>query len=43
MHSGTSSLTDEALGGPPERIRAFFRDRGLDDARARDARGALIN
>jgi L-ascorbate metabolism protein UlaG (beta-lactamase superfamily) len=33
MHWGTFQLTDEPLGEPPERIRAFFRDRGLDDER----------
>jgi L-ascorbate metabolism protein UlaG (beta-lactamase superfamily) len=33
MHWGTFSLTDEPLGEPPERIRSWFRDRGIDDAR----------
>ena len=29
MHWGTFRLTDEPLGEPPERIRGFFRERGL--------------
>ena len=33
MHWGTFRLTDEPMGEPPERIRAFFRDRDLDPAR----------
>jgi L-ascorbate metabolism protein UlaG (beta-lactamase superfamily) len=33
MHWGTFRLTDEPMAEPPERIRAFFRDRGLDPAR----------
>src|SRR5262249_55050407 len=33
MHWGTFRLTDEPLGEPPERIRAFFRERGLDAER----------
>ncbi len=33
MHWGTFKLTDEPLGEPPDRIRAFFRERNLDDAR----------
>ena len=33
MHWGTFQLTDEPLAEPPERIRAFFADRGLDPAR----------
>jgi len=33
MHWGTFKLTDEPLGEPPERMRAWFRDRGHDPAR----------
>src|SRR5262249_50399917 len=33
MHWGTFQLTDEPLDEPPGRIRAFFRERGLDEAR----------
>lgn len=33
MHWGTFVLTDEPLGEPPERIRAWFRERGLDESR----------
>jgi L-ascorbate metabolism protein UlaG (beta-lactamase superfamily) len=33
MHWGTFRLTDEPLGEPPERMRAFFRERGLGDER----------
>jgi L-ascorbate metabolism protein UlaG (beta-lactamase superfamily) len=33
MHWGTFRLTDEPLGEPPERIRAFFRTRGIADER----------
>lgn len=33
MHWGTFVLTDEPLGEPPQRIRAWFRERGLDDSR----------
>ena len=28
MHWGTFQLTDEPLGEPPERIRAFWKERG---------------
>jgi L-ascorbate metabolism protein UlaG (beta-lactamase superfamily) len=31
MHWGTFQLTDEFIGEPPERIRAFFAERGLGD------------
>ena len=33
MHWGTFKLTDEPIGEPPERARAKFVERGLDDAR----------
>jgi L-ascorbate metabolism protein UlaG (beta-lactamase superfamily) len=33
MHWGTFRLTDEPLAEPPERIRAFFGARGLDEDR----------
>jgi N-acyl-phosphatidylethanolamine-hydrolysing phospholipase D len=33
MHWGTFQLTDEPLGEPPERLRAFFRARGLPEDR----------
>ncbi|HZS36338.1 MAG TPA: MBL fold metallo-hydrolase [Polyangia bacterium] len=33
MHWGTFRLTDEPMGEPPERMRAFFRARGLDESR----------
>jgi L-ascorbate metabolism protein UlaG (beta-lactamase superfamily) len=33
MHWGTFRLTDEAVGEPPARLRAFWRAHGLDDAR----------
>jgi N-acyl-phosphatidylethanolamine-hydrolysing phospholipase D len=33
MHWGTFVLTDEPLGEPPERIRAWFRERGIDPSR----------
>ena len=33
MRWGTFRLTDEPLGEPPQRIRAFFAERGLDPAR----------
>ena len=33
MHWGTFKLTDEPLGEPPERIRAFFAARALADER----------
>jgi L-ascorbate metabolism protein UlaG (beta-lactamase superfamily) len=33
MHWGTFKLTDEPLGEPPERMRAWWRERGHDEAR----------
>ena len=33
MHWGTFKLTDEPLGEPPERLRAFWNERGHDPAR----------
>jgi L-ascorbate metabolism protein UlaG (beta-lactamase superfamily) len=33
MHWGTFKLTDEPLGEPPDRIRAWWRERGLDSGR----------
>ena len=33
MHWGTFRLTDEPLGEPPERMRAWWKDRGHHDAR----------
>ena len=33
MHWGTFKLTDEPLGEPPERMRAWWSDRGLDAER----------
>ncbi len=33
MHWGTFRLTDEAIGAPPARMRAWWREHGLDDAR----------
>ena len=33
MHWGTFKLTDEPMAEPPDRIRTFFRERGLDPAR----------
>jgi L-ascorbate metabolism protein UlaG (beta-lactamase superfamily) len=33
MHWGTFRLTDEPLGEPPERMRAWFRARGHDEQR----------
>jgi L-ascorbate metabolism protein UlaG (beta-lactamase superfamily) len=33
MHWGTFRLTDEAIGEPPERLRAWWRGRGLPDER----------
>jgi L-ascorbate metabolism protein UlaG (beta-lactamase superfamily) len=30
MHWGTFQMTDEYLGEPPDRIRSFFAERGLD-------------
>ncbi len=33
MHWGTFRLTDEPLGEPPERIRAFFRSHGFPEER----------
>jgi L-ascorbate metabolism protein UlaG (beta-lactamase superfamily) len=33
MHWATFKLTDEPLAEPPERMRKFFRERGLDDGR----------
>jgi L-ascorbate metabolism protein UlaG (beta-lactamase superfamily) len=33
MHWGTFRLTDEPLGEPPERLRAWFAERGHDPAR----------
>jgi L-ascorbate metabolism protein UlaG (beta-lactamase superfamily) len=33
MHWATFRLTDEPLGEPPDRIRRFFAERGLDDRR----------
>jgi L-ascorbate metabolism protein UlaG (beta-lactamase superfamily) len=32
MHWGTFRLTDEAIGEPPERLRAFWQREGLDPA-----------
>jgi L-ascorbate metabolism protein UlaG (beta-lactamase superfamily) len=33
MHWGTFRLTDEPIGEPPERLRAFWREHGLDEDR----------
>jgi L-ascorbate metabolism protein UlaG (beta-lactamase superfamily) len=33
MHWGTFRLTDEAAGEPPEKLRAYWRERGLPDER----------
>ena len=33
MHWGTFKLTDEPLAEPPERLRAWWRARGLDEER----------
>ena len=33
MHWGTFRLTDEAVGEPPERLRAFWAERGHDPSR----------
>ena len=33
MHWGTFKLTDEAIGEPPARLRAYWAERGLDPAR----------
>lgn len=33
MHWGTFRLTDEAIGEPPERLRAYWREQGLPDER----------
>jgi len=33
MHWGTFKLTDEPLGEPPERLRRFFVERGLEPSR----------
>ncbi len=33
MHWGTFKLTDEPLGEPPERMRAWWKEHGLDQAR----------
>ena len=33
MHWGTFRLTDEAIGEPPERLRAYWAERGWDTAR----------
>ena len=33
MHWGTFRLTDEAVGEPPERLRAYWREHGLPDER----------
>ena len=33
MHWGTFKLTDEPLGEPPRRIRAYFAEHGLPDDR----------
>ena len=33
MHWGTFRLTDEAIGEPPARLRAYWAERGLDPAR----------
>ncbi len=33
MHWGTFRLTDEAVGEPPERLRAWWAERGLPDER----------
>jgi L-ascorbate metabolism protein UlaG (beta-lactamase superfamily) len=33
MHWGTFKLTDEHLAEPPQRIRRFFDERGIDPAR----------
>jgi L-ascorbate metabolism protein UlaG (beta-lactamase superfamily) len=33
MHWGTFKLTDEPIGEPPERLRAWWRTRGLDAGR----------
>jgi L-ascorbate metabolism protein UlaG (beta-lactamase superfamily) len=33
MHWATFQLTDEPMGEPPKRLRAFFRERGLDEKR----------
>lgn len=34
MHWGTFNLTDEPVAEPPQRLRAFFRERGLAEQRA---------
>jgi hypothetical protein len=33
MHWGTFRLTDEAIGEPPVRLRAYWAERDLDPAR----------
>ena len=33
MHWGTFKLTDEAIGEPPAKLRAYWAERGLDPAR----------
>jgi hypothetical protein len=33
MHWGTFKLTDEPMGEPPERMRAFWTERAYDPAR----------
>ena len=33
MHWGTFKLTDEPMGEPPERLRAWFRERGYERER----------
>jgi L-ascorbate metabolism protein UlaG (beta-lactamase superfamily) len=33
MHWGTFRLTDEAVGEPPERLRAYWREHGQPDDR----------
>jgi L-ascorbate metabolism protein UlaG (beta-lactamase superfamily) len=35
MHWGTFKLTDEPLGEPPERLRAWARDAKVDAERVR--------